>query len=159
WIRKFREKPADHEDIDDLRVPANLRDQWEMAEGSEFLASMGVYVFKAQVLRDLLTRGDHVDFGHHVLPAAIHTHKVAAYLFKGYLEDICTIEALCRANLNRCSDEPAFRLYVPDTPIYTRPRFLPPTIHTDSHIARSIVSDGCVLLGANVYHSVIGLRS
>lgn len=159
WIQRFKEKPSDDENIDDLRVPEPLRAFWGMGEGREYLASMGVYVFRASVLREMLEQEDGVDFGHHLLPKAVQTHRLGVFPFKGYWEDIGTIEAFYRANLQLCEDVPTFRFYVPEAPIFTRPRFLPPTIHRQTHIERSIVAEGCVLLGTRIIHSVIGLRS
>lgn len=100
-----------------------------------------------------------MDFGHHLIPNAIGKRRLAAYLFDGYWEDIGTVGAFYRANLALCSDDPPFRLYVPNAPIYTRPRFLPPSIHRDTRIERSIVAEGCVLLGATIRGSVVGLRT
>lgn len=159
WITGFREKPSDDEDISHLAVPGPLRRRLGMPEGAEYLASMGVYVFRARVLREMLEQDPGMDFGHHLIPNAIGKRRLAAYLFDGYWEDIGTVGAFYRANLALCSDDPPFRLYVPNAPIYTRPRFLPPSIHRDTRIERSIVAEGCVLLGATIRGSVVGLRT
>ncbi|MEZ4241522.1 MAG: hypothetical protein R3F59_36305 [Myxococcota bacterium] len=58
-----------------------------------------------------------------------------------------------------CEDRAPFRFYVPEAPIYTRARFLPPTIFRDARIERSLVAEGCLLHGARVVHSVVGQRS
>lgn len=159
WITDFREKPPDDEDISHLRVPVGLRWNLGMPEGAEYLASMGVYLFKARVLREMLEQDPGTDFGHHLIPRAIGKRRLAAWLFRGYWEDIGTVDAFYRANIALCGDDPPFRLYVPDAPIFTRPRFLPPTVHRDTRIEHSIVAEGCVLLGATIEGSVIGLRT
>ena len=110
------------------------------------------------MLEELLAT-THLDFGKDILPIALKTYRVAAYLFRDYWEDIGTIKAFFDANLMLCEDEPPFRFYVPEAPIFTRARFLPPTVFRDARIERSLVADGCVLQGARVVHSVIGQRA
>ncbi len=155
-VKSFREKPADQEDLSSLEIPASLKEQWGTER--DYLASMGVYVFRREVLADLLERQDHLDFGRDILPSSLETHRVAAYLFDDYWEDIGTIKAFFDANLHLCDDEPKFRFYVPEAPIYTRARFLPPTSFRDAHIERSLVAEGSLLHGARVVHSIVGQR-
>ena len=155
-VTQFKEKPKDSEDLSALQIPPNLKKEW--GTDRDHLASMGVYVFKIDVLEELLATA-HLDFGKDILPRALKTHRVAAYLFRDYWEDIGTIKAFFDANLMLCEDDPPFRFYVPEAPIFTRARFLPPTVFRDARIERSLVADGCVLQGARVVHSVIGNRS
>ncbi len=157
-IRGFREKPRADEDITALEVPESLREQWGMGE-RKHLASMGVYVFRVEALLDALSQPKNDDFGRDILPSMLNTHRVAAYLFDGYWEDIGTISAFFDANLALCSDDPPFRFWHPTAPIYTRPRFLPATRFTDARVTASIVSDGCLVFGAELDHCVIGVRS
>jgi glucose-1-phosphate adenylyltransferase len=156
-VRSFREKPSDSEDLSGLAIPPSLKTQW--GTDRDYLASMGVYVFRRDVLVELLEREDHLDFGRDILPATLESHRVAAYLFDDYWEDIGTIKAFFEANLQLCDDEPAFRFYVPEAPIYTRARFLPPTVFRDARIERSLVAEGSLLHGARVVHSIIGQRA
>lgn len=155
-VRAFKEKPKDTEDLSPIRIPAALKAEW--GTDRDYLASMGVYVFRIEVLERMLETG-HVDFGRDILPEAIHTHRVAAYLFQDYWEDIGTIKAFFEANLMMCEEDPPFRFYVPEAPIFTRARFLPPTVFRDTRIERSLVAEGCILQGARVVHSVIGQRA
>jgi len=157
-IRAFREKPSANEDISALEVPAVLRQRWGMGERNH-LASMGVYIFRVDALLEALSDRQTDDFGRDILPSMIRTHRVAAYLFDGYWEDIGTISAFFDANLSLCSDQPNFRFSHPTAPIYTRPRFLPATRFTEARIKRSIVSDGCLVFDADLDHCVIGIRS
>ncbi len=156
-VTGFLEKPADDRDISDYRLPRKLKKAW--GTDQDYLASMGVYVFRADVLEELLDNEEFIDFGGDILPAAIHTHTVAAYLFDDYWEDIGTIRAFYEANLKLTNDDPQFRFYVPDEPIYTRARFLPPTVYRNAQIDHSLVSEGCLLDHATVERSIVGQRS
>lgn len=157
-IQGFREKPKADEDISALEVPAALRERWRMGDRNH-LASMGVYIFRVAALLDAFADPKRDDFGRDILPAMIRTHRVAAYLFDGYWEDIGTISAFFEANLALCSDDPPFRFWHAFAPVYTRPRFLPATRFTDARVTRSIVSDGCLVFEAELDHCVIGIRS
>ena len=124
-----------------------------------FLASMGIYIFNFETLKDLLDKQKKDDFGKHILPAAIKTHKVHSYAFDGYWEDIGTVRAYYDASLSLALPDPPFDLYDPERPIYTRPRYLPPTRTDDCHLERVSLADGCLLQDAVISDSVIGLRS
>jgi glucose-1-phosphate adenylyltransferase len=157
-ITAFREKPGADEDIGHLSVPDALGRAWSLRSG-DFLASMGIYVFKLEVLREILANPRYIDFGKDILPDILRTHRVFAHLFKGYWRDIGTIGSIYDANLALTEEEPPFRFHHPDGPIYTRQRFLPATKLLDATVRRSIVSDGCLLFGAEIDHCVIGIRS
>jgi glucose-1-phosphate adenylyltransferase len=135
----------------------------KMASGDDpekpFLASMGIYVFEYDVLRELLEKHKKDDFGKHIIPAAIKSHRVCAYTFSGYWADIGTIRAYYDANLTLALPDPPFDLYDPDHPIYTRPRYLPGTRTDDCHLERVLLADGCKIKDAIISDSVIGLRS
>jgi glucose-1-phosphate adenylyltransferase len=135
----------------------------KMASGDDpekpFLASMGIYVFEYDVLRELLEKHKKDDFGNHIIPAAIKSHRVCAYEFNGYWADIGTIRAYYDANLTLALPDPPFDLYDPDHPIYTRPRYLPGTRTDDCHLERVLLADGCKIKDAIISDSVIGLRS
>jgi len=133
------------------------------AKEMPYIASMGIYVFKAEAMLDLLTEKfqDSTDFGGEIIPGANKEGMhVQAYLFDGYWEDIGTIEAFYNANLGLTdSPTPAFSFYDRDAPIYTQSRFLPPSKMTDCTVTDSIIGDGCVIHNATVKHSVVGLRA
>jgi glucose-1-phosphate adenylyltransferase len=80
-------------------------------------------------------------------------------MFDGYWEDIGTIGAFYRANLDLTTKIPKFNLFDAEAPVYTRARYLPPSKIEESEINDSIVSDGCIINGAKIMNSVIGLRS
>jgi glucose-1-phosphate adenylyltransferase len=132
----------------------------EQAKEKPYIASMGIYVFKKEVLVDLLRKHlEQTDFGKEIIPNSAKDHNVQAYLFDGYWEDIGTIEAFYHANLAlTMQPQPPFSFYHEDAPIYTRSRYLPPSKLLDCHVTESIIGDGSILKNCRVAHSVIGLR-
>ncbi|HLA09367.1 MAG TPA: glucose-1-phosphate adenylyltransferase [Pyrinomonadaceae bacterium] len=159
-IIEFKEKPKGQE-LESMRVDTTtLGLSASEAIARPFLASMGIYVFKYDQLEQLLAEDvDWVDFGREIIPAAIIRSNVQAYVFDQYWEDIGTISAFYRANLDLTSKIPKFNLFDSEAPVYTRARYLPPSKIEDSHVDDSILSDGCIISGARITASVIGLRS
>ncbi len=157
----FLEKPQTDQEMDMLRMEPSWIDQRGVeSNGRDILASMGIYVFNVAALVDVLTKTDYTDFGKEVFPAAIRSRHVQMHLFDGYWEDIGTIRSFYDANLNLASSESPFELFEPDSPVYSRPRFLPPTRMNDTTIRNSLVADGCQIgAGTVIENSVIGLRS
>ncbi len=133
----------------------------EEAKQSPYIASMGIYVFKKEALIKLLRQNpDFTDFGKEIIPNAAKDNNIQAYLFKGYWEDIGTIESFYDANLALTRQpHPPFSFYEEDAPIYTRHRFLPPSKFLDAQVTESIVGEGCILKKCRVHHSVLGVRS
>jgi glucose-1-phosphate adenylyltransferase len=159
-IIEFKEKPTGDE-LEAMRVDATGVGL-SAAEAAErpFLASMGIYVFKYDRLEKLLAEdSSRLDFGREIIPAAIHSGNVQAFMFDGYWEDIGTIGAFYKANLDLTAKVPKFNLFDAQAPVYTRARYLPPSKIEEAEIRDSIVSDGCIMTGANVTNSIIGLRS
>ncbi|MGI9168265.1 MAG: glucose-1-phosphate adenylyltransferase [Pyrinomonadaceae bacterium] len=159
-IVEFKEKPTG-EELESMRVDTqNLGLSVEEAIARPYLASMGIYVFKYDRLEQLLKEDPTwVDFGREVIPGAIKYGKVQAFVFDGYWEDIGTISAFYRANIDLTAKIPKFNLFDAEAPVYTRARYLPPSKILESHIRDSIMSDGCIIDGADISNSVIGLRS
>jgi glucose-1-phosphate adenylyltransferase len=124
-----------------------------------FLGSMGIYLFKKDVLVDLLVNSNYDDFGRDLLPAAIDSHKVYGYSFDGYWEDIGTIRAFYEANLGLAELDPPFNFHDLVRPIYTHPRFLPGSRIYNVNLDRVLLSDGCIVEGAEIHKAVIGIRS
>ncbi|HAO12364.1 MAG TPA: glucose-1-phosphate adenylyltransferase [Planktothrix sp. UBA8407] len=133
----------------------------EQAKENPYIASMGIYVFKKDVLINLLDQNpQETDFGKEVIPNASRDFNLQAHLFKDYWEDIGTIEAFYHANLGLTQQpHPNFSFYDEKAPIYTRPRHLPPTKILDCRITESIIAEGCILKECRIDHSVLGLRS
>jgi len=159
-IVEFKEKPKGDDllsmQVDTTQLGLDAND----AQRRPYLASMGIYVFKYEQLEQLLAEDpEHIDFGKHVIPAAIKSRHVQAFMFDGYWEDIGTIGAFYRANLDLTSKIPKFNLFDAEAPVFTRARYLPPSKLEESEINDSIISDGCIITGAKLNNSVVGLRS
>lgn len=123
-----------------------------------FIASMGIYVFSIELLSELLnTPGD--DFGKDLIPRSLADYRVMGYVFDGYWADIGTIRRFYEVNLEMASPNRPFDLNLPHRPIYTRPRFLPPTEVHGARLNQVLLADGCRVEEADITHSVIGLRS
>ncbi|MGL5805834.1 MAG: glucose-1-phosphate adenylyltransferase [Xenococcaceae cyanobacterium] len=133
----------------------------EQAKVSPYIASMGIYVFNKDVLIKLLEENpEQTDFGKEIIPMSATDYNLQAYLFKGYWEDIGTIEAFYEANLALTRQpQPPFSFYDEKAPIYTRSRYLPPSKILDCQITESMVSDGCILKNCRVNHSILGVRT
>lgn len=159
-IVEFREKPP-AEELESMRVDTTQFGlSPEQAAQRPHIASMGIYVFKRGVLRELLsTHNASVDFGREIIPEAIQRFNVQAYLFTGYWEDIGTISAFFHANMEMTRPLPDFNFFDAEAPIYTRPRFLPGSKVLRSEISQSIITEGCIINDARISGSIIGIRS
>ncbi|HEY5954693.1 MAG TPA: glucose-1-phosphate adenylyltransferase [Terrimicrobiaceae bacterium] len=158
-IIEFVEKPKDPQVLNGLRIPPDLLQSiGHTPDADLYQASMGIYVFQREVLKECLDN-DFADFGKNIIPAAIRNYRVTAYIFQGYWEDIGTISAFFEANLNLTDSNPSFSFNEPGAPVYTHPRFLPASIVRSTHIDHSLICDGCVIENATVEHSIIGIRS
>jgi glucose-1-phosphate adenylyltransferase len=160
-IVDFSEKPKGDE-LKAMRVDTqSLGLTAEQAAEQPYIASMGIYVFKKQVLIDLLKASlTQTDFGKEIIPGAAGKYNLQAFLFDGYWEDIGTIESFYDANLALTQQPlPPFSFYDESAPIYTRSRYLPPTKMFDAQITESMISEGCILKNCRVHHSVLGVRT
>jgi glucose-1-phosphate adenylyltransferase len=158
-VHRFVEKPQEDEVIDSLLLPRECYGRMGIAdEHSLLLASMGIYVFNRDVLIELLDNRLS-DFGKHVIPAAIGARKVFAHVFQGYWEDIGTIRAFFDAHLDMTVELPRFSFFDAPAPIFTRPRWLPGSKINGGSIDHAMLSDGCIINGARIEHSVVGIRS
>jgi len=159
-IIEFREKPKGNA-LEEMRVDTtSLGLSADEARARPFLASMGIYVFKYDKLEEVLAEDTaRLDFGREVIPGSINKYNVQAYLFDGYWEDIGTIAAFYKANLDMASVIPPFNLFDSEAPLFTRARYLPPSKFNNCEIRDSIISEGCIISGAKINRSLIGLRS
>jgi glucose-1-phosphate adenylyltransferase len=150
-IVHFEEKPGP-ERLGDLEseIPGH---------GRAWLASMGIYMFDLEALDTAVEDPGLVDFGKHVIPWAIDRMHVHAHFFDGYWEDVGTIRSYYQANLDLCEELPPFDFYDASRPVYTHPRFLPPNKVEDCTLQRALLSEGCIVMGAEIERSVIGVRS
>ncbi len=158
-IEEFREKPKG-DDLRRMRTDTEaLGLSPEDARKRPYLASMGIYLFNRSVLIDLLADASMIDFGHQVIPRAIEKFDVYGFLFDGYWEDLGTVEAFYRANMDLTGSDPHFDFHDMTAPIYTRARFLPSSRIEKCEVRESIISEGSILRGARIANSVVGIRS
>ncbi|KAJ0985894.1 hypothetical protein J5N97_004250 [Dioscorea zingiberensis] len=160
-IIQFSEKPKGA-DLEAMKVDTKLlRLSHQEATKYPYIASMGVYVFKRDVLLKLLrwSYPTSNDFGSEVIPYAVKEHNVQAYMFNDYWEDIGTIKSFYDANLALTDQLPKFQFYDPKTPFFTSPRFLPPTKVDKCKITDAIISHGCFLQECSIQRSIVGVRS
>jgi len=160
-ITDFVEKPAD---------PPPMPGRPDRA-----LASMGIYIFRAEVLYELLVRDQadadsaH-DFGKDIVPALVRKGGAIAQPFseccvgrdpesEPYWRDVGTIDAYWSANIDLTDVFPALDLYDPDWPIWTYQRQLPPAKFVrDETVNQSVVSGGCIISGSRLERSLLFSR-
>lgn len=153
----FLEKPKEKSLLAGFEAPDEMLEPG--VEGPRYAASMGIYVFRFDVLRDVLDNAAYTDFGHEVLPAMVSDHDVRAFPFHGYWEDIGTIRAFYEAMIELALPEPPFRFQHPGGPMYTEPRILGATRIENCQVKHSMICDGCGLRGSDIESSVIGIRT
>ncbi|EEF47125.1 glucose-1-phosphate adenylyltransferase, putative [Ricinus communis] len=160
-IRQFLEKPKG-ESLKSMRVDTStLGLSISDARKLPYIASMGIYMFKTDVLLKLLRWHYPTanDFGSEIIPLSAKDYNVRAYLFNDYWEDIGTIKSFFDSNLALTDQPPEFQFFDPLKPIFTSPRFLPPTKIERCQVKDSIISHGCFLRECSVEHSIVGVRS
>ena len=124
-------------------------------------ASMGVYIFKKDVLveelvRDEKDKSSQNDFGKNIIPYMLKSGKnLHAYCFTGYWKDVGTVTSLWEANMDLLGDNPAINLNDPDMKIYSRNEPLPPSyIGETGNVINSVFTAGCEINGT-VINSVV----
>ncbi|MFH1809019.1 MAG: glucose-1-phosphate adenylyltransferase [Pseudomonadota bacterium] len=159
-VHDFVEKPKDDAVIAACKAPVDLcRAAGHATHEDLFLASMGIYVFRPQVLTELLSSSNQIDFGREVIPSALGRFNVNAYLFAGYWRDIGSIRDFFDANISLAQPEAPFSLYQPGWPFFTHARSLAPCRVVGSTIVDSLLAEGSDIHGAEIADSVIGVRS
>ena len=161
-IQEFREKPKGDSLLEMAVDTSRFGLAPESAKERPYLASMGIYVFSRETLLDLLDQHpEHKDFGKEVIPRSLSRgDKLQSYVFDDYWEDIGTIGAFYEANLALTQQPtPPFSFYDEKFPIYTRPRYLPPSKLVDAQITNSIIGEGSILKSCSIHHCVLGVRS
>ena len=161
-ILEFSEKPKG-DALEAMRVNTeSLGLSAEEAVKRPFLASMGIYVFNRNTLFNLLASNpESTDFGKEIIPTSLRDgDHLQTFLFDDYWEDIGTIGAFYEANLALTDQpNPAFSFYDEKFPIYTRPRYLPPSKLHDAQVTQSIIGEGSLLKACSIHHCVLGVRS
>ena len=155
-ITEFYEKPA----VEELSGKESPVTEEMQAQGRIYLASMGIYIFNRDVLKELLEKDQTMhDFGKEIIPSAIQTHKVASYPFSGYWSDIGTIASFFDANIMLTQPHPPFTVYDPEMPLYTSIRTLPHAKMIEATIKNSIIAEASVVENSYIEDSVIGIRT
>jgi len=161
-VTSFLEKPAD---------PPGTPDDPNVT-----LASMGIYVFRWDFLRDLLIRdmqdeNSSHDFGNDLIPAIVKGGKAQAHRFSDscvrapgepvYWRDVGTVDAFWRANIDLTDFNPELNLWDRDWPIWTYSEVVPPAkfIHDEpdrrGSAVSSLVSGGCIISGTEIRQSLL----
>ncbi len=128
------------------------------AQGRDYLASMGIYIFNRDLLIKLMDNPDTNDFGKEIIPQAIEKHKTLSYQYEGYWTDIGNIDSFFEANLGLTDDVPKFNLY-DNKGIFTRARILPTSKISGTILNKAVIGDGCLINAEKIERSVIGIRS
>ncbi|MCD6475374.1 MAG: glucose-1-phosphate adenylyltransferase [Anaerolineaceae bacterium] len=150
-ITKFSEKPKDPKVLKSL---VSLDD-----DERPYLGSMGIYMFRTDLLIELLEENQDDDFGKHIIPYAIDNSTVYGYSFDGYWEDIGTIRSFYDTNLALAKRDAPFNFFDPEAPIYTHSRFLPGSTIEHCTIENALIADGCQIQDSVIRDTVIGVRS
>jgi glucose-1-phosphate adenylyltransferase len=161
-VAGFVEKPQTPEHLRPVITPEEwIESRGIRAGGRQFLASMGIYLFKRDALFQLLNAKPlATDFGKEIFPRSIQSHRVVAHLFDGYWEDVGTIKSYHEANLALTGEDPPFDFHSPDGVIYTRMRYLPASRLNAAELRHCLISDGCVVgEGTSIDRCVIGVRT
>lgn len=157
-ITSFIEKPS----TDILSNWTSDTGEAMKAQGKEYLASMGIYIFNRQTLIDLFDLSPSAkDFGKEIIPMAMNNpeYRIGSYIYDGYWTDIGTISSFFEANLELTDIMPRFNLFDNESPIYSRARMLPASKIRGTTLDRVVVSDGCIIEANKITHSVVGIRS
>lgn len=150
-IKDFCEKPKTQEELDPFYLPN--------AEGKHYLGSMGIYLFKREVLFDLLLADSREDFGKHLIPTKVKEGGVYTYIHHGYWEDIGTIGSFYEANIALTQVNPHFNCYDETYPIYTSRSYLPGAKISNSQINQSIICEGSIVEASSISNTILGPRS
>lgn len=147
-ITEFVEKPKD---------PAILKQFQLPDKPHQYLASMGIYIFKRQALINILKQqGD--DFGHDLIPQFISKAKCSAYIYDGYWEDIGTVASYYKANL-LLTEGKGLNTYHATNQIFTRPQHIPNAFINQTQVKNSIIGQGGIIEAKEIVHSVVGTRA
>ena len=159
-VIRFVEKPKTEEEVAPVRTWTGVDRRPRRGEPRSRLPGQHGHLCIQQRCAGRMLLNTHCrDFGKEVFPSSIETHKVQLHLFDGYWEDIGTIRSFYEANLQLARPHAPYELTTATAPIYSRPRFLPPTRFDGATIESSLVADGCIIEpGTHIENSVIGLR-
>ncbi len=155
-ITSFTEKP----NSEVLKGWASDTGEAMQAEGRNYLASMGIYLFNKDLLIKIFAENaEEKDFGKEIIPRVIQSYKVFSYQYEGYWTDIGNISSFFEANLGLTDEIPKFNLFDSHQSIFTRPRMLPPSKILGTTLIKTVIAEGCILHAEEIKHAVVGIRS
>ncbi len=158
-IKEFVEKPKDPAIVQSLLLDPKLHKYVEHGNASEMcLASMGIYVFTARVMREALAN-DMTDFGKEIIPGLLGQRKLISYIYDGYWEDIGTVGAFFDANLALTDHVPPFNFFDAEHPVYTRARYLPASKLNKCSLDHVITAGGAIISNSHLTRVVVGVRA
>ncbi len=159
-IVSFFEKPKEKTDLEGMRVSKEVFRQFGVDPADRtHLASMGVYLFNWEVLKELLENTDFEDFGREVIPYALKKKRVYGFFYDDYWQDIGTIKSFFDAHMDLTLTLPKFNFYDEDEPIFTHPRFLPGSKILSSQVTNSILCEGSIINQSYLTHAIVGIRT
>ncbi len=159
YVTDFQEKPED-----DITLKRFLLDDRFLlsknisSDKDHYLGSMGIYIFKRDVLLSLLKEDTRSDFGKHLIPTQLNKGKTASYIYDGYWEDIGTIKSYYDANLSLINSTTGLKTYNEDQPIYSRSHHLPGSKLHGTILRDAIICEGCIIEAKEIVNSIVGLR-
>lgn len=161
FITAFHEKPQLEKDLKPLKLSKEQLVHFDIDPSNKlnYLGSMGIYLFKRQVLIDLLINDLREDFGKHLIPGLIEKGRVAAYIHQGYWKDIGTIESFYTANMALTQASPPFDCYNENWPIFAKPLTLPGAKIFDANVKNSLLCEGAIIEASEISNSIIGPRT
>jgi glucose-1-phosphate adenylyltransferase len=165
-ITGFIEKPKTEAAAAPFRAPADwLKRQKVDVHGREYVANMGIYVFKRPYLEHVLNAPlvggkPPTDFGKDIFPNIYKDRHVHAHVFDGFWEDLGTIRSYWEVSLALCDDQPTFEFHSPEGIIYTRVRNLPPSRVSAARFDKVRIAEGCVIQpDVEIRRGIVGVRS
>ena len=157
-IDDFVEKPSQ----DEVGKWTSELPETYQEQNKNYLASMGIYVFKRAALKKLFDEDKTAnDFGKNFIPHAVRSseYKACSYMYDGYWADIGTIKSFMEANLRLTGFLPEFHLYDNTDKIYTHSRMLAPSKYFGTKITHGLISGGVICHAAEISRCIIGVRS
>jgi glucose-1-phosphate adenylyltransferase len=155
-VRDFCEKPESPDQVAEFRVTPELLPS--VPPQRPFLCSMGIYLFDAEVLAEAL-QCSQTDFGHGIIPRTAPSHRMFAYPFDGYWEDVGTIETFYQANMLWREGKGIAEMFEHGDAIITHSRQLRPATIDTGCVEASLVADGCDVHARELRRSIVGVRS
>lgn len=150
-IVNFVEKPEDEKAVKGMYI--------DKGKNRQYLASMGIYLFNRETLKEILSNNHKADFGREVIPDSFSHKLTYAYIHEGYWKDIGTIKSFYEENIVFTKSLPPLDLFDEQWQIFTRPRYLPPAKIEQCKLEGVIIGDGSILQECVIKNSVVGLRS